>query len=152
MQGRQRRKVEPNYGGITSSINNGRAIEGNQDEILPMDKFGGYKTQVKETTKTRERLALRKVEVEEHFEIYWRLRKGSEWNVFLRPIRLRKNAETTISCRPGLARKKKEVYHQSGGGRNVHRCALVAYQSSRTHFRENVKHTRRNGMCWRWGK
>ena len=31
---------------------------GNQEEILAVDKFGGYKTEVKEETKRRESLAL----------------------------------------------------------------------------------------------
>ena len=47
-------------------------IGGNQEEILlSIEKFGGYKTEVKERIETRERLALRnKVKEEEHLEIY----------------------------------------------------------------------------------
>ena len=45
-------------------------IGGNQEEILlSIEKFGGYKTEVKERIETRERLALRnKVKEEEHLE------------------------------------------------------------------------------------
>ena len=53
----------------------------------------------------------KKVEGEEHLEIYGRVRgEIIIENVFTRPIGLRENAETAISCRgPGPARTKKEV-------------------------------------------
>ena len=88
-------------------------IGGNQEEILSTEKFGGYRTEVKEKIETRERLALRKkVKEEQHLrDIRWLKRRFRDENVFARPNGLRKNAETTISCRgPGSARKKKEVY------------------------------------------
>ena len=50
---------------------------GNQKEMLAIEKFSGYKTEVKERIERRERLALRKkVEGEEHLEIYGGLREG----------------------------------------------------------------------------
>ena len=42
---------------------------GNQEEILSIEKFAGYKIEVKEKIEIRERLALRnKVKEEEHFK------------------------------------------------------------------------------------
>ena len=50
---------------------------GNQKEMLAIEKFSGYKTEVKERLERRERLALRKkVEGEEHLEIYGGLKEG----------------------------------------------------------------------------
>ena len=51
-------------------------IGGNQEEILSIDKFAGYKTEAKEKIEMRERLALRnKVKEEEHLQIYGRSRE-----------------------------------------------------------------------------
>ena len=87
---------------------------GNQEDILPLiEDFKGYKTEVKENIKIRERLALRnKVKEEEHLrDLRGVKRRNRNENVFARPNRLRESAETAISCRrPGPASKKKEVY------------------------------------------
>ena len=80
--------------------------------MLSIEKFAGYKTEVKENIKIRERLALRnKVKEEEHLrDLRGVKRRNRNENVFARPNGLRKNAETAISRRgPGPARKKKEV-------------------------------------------
>ena len=46
-------------------------IGGNQEGILSIEKFGGYKRGAKERKEIRERLALRnKVKEEEHFKIH----------------------------------------------------------------------------------
>ena len=83
---------------------------GNQEELLPLEKFAGYKTEVKERPEIGEMLALRnKVKEEERLEIYGGLRRrnGNE-NVSARPNGLRENAETATSCGgPGPARKKR---------------------------------------------
>ena len=51
-------------------------IGGNQEEILSIEKFAGYKTEVKERIEIRERLALRnKVKEEEHLKVYGGLRE-----------------------------------------------------------------------------
>ena len=87
-------------------------IGGHQEEMLSIEKFAGYKTEVKENIKIRERLALRnKVKEEEHLrDLRGVKRRNRNENVFARPNGLRKNAETAISRRgPGPARKKKEV-------------------------------------------
>ena len=48
---------------------------GGAKKILPAEKFGGYKTEVKEVVEIGESLALRnKVKEEEHLEIYGGLR------------------------------------------------------------------------------
>ena len=46
-------------------------IGGNQEEILSIVRFAGYKTEAGEMIEIREKLALRnKLKGEEHFEIY----------------------------------------------------------------------------------
>ena len=45
---------------------------GNQEELLPLEKFAGYKTEVKERIETRGELALRNKVKEEHLEIHAR--------------------------------------------------------------------------------
>ena len=85
---------------------------GNQEEILSIEKFAGYKIEVKEKIEIRERLALRnKVKEEEQLrDVRTVKRKNRNENVFARPNGLRENAETAISCRgPGPARLKKEI-------------------------------------------
>ena len=49
---------------------------GDQEEVLSIEKFGGYKTELKERIEERERLALRnKVNEEKHLDIYGGLRE-----------------------------------------------------------------------------
>ena len=73
---------------------------GNQEEILSIEKFGGYKAEVKERIEIWERLALRnKVKEEEHLrDVRGVKRTGRDENVFVRPNGLHENAETAISC------------------------------------------------------
>ena len=90
-------------------------MEGNRrkEDILSVEKFGEYKTEVKESTESLERPALKKkVEGEEHLEIYGSLREEIEnENVFVRPNGLPENVETAVSCRgPGPARKNIKRY------------------------------------------
>ena len=48
-----------------------RDIGGNEENTLSIEKFAGYKTEVKENIEIRERLALKnKVKEKEHFEIF----------------------------------------------------------------------------------
>ena len=59
-------------------------VGGNQEEILSIEKFEGYKTEVKENIEIRERLALRnKVKEEEHLEIYGCLREEIGMKTYL---------------------------------------------------------------------
>ena len=91
----------------------GGHIGGNQEEMLTIEKFAGYKTEVEEKIQIRERLALRNKVKEEHSkEIYQGVkRRHRNENVFEPPNGLHENAVTAISCRePGPAKKKKEVY------------------------------------------
>ena len=53
-------------------------------EVQSIEKFGGYKTKVKERIEERERLALRnKVKEEKHLQIYRRLREDIEMKTSL---------------------------------------------------------------------
>ena len=86
-------------------------IGGNQEEILSIDKFAGYKTEVKEKIYIRERLALRnKVKEEEHLRDLRGLREEIGMKTYLLgPMDYAKTL-TAISCRgPGPARKMEEV-------------------------------------------
>ena len=90
-------------------------IGGNQEGILSIEKFGGYKRGAKERKEIRERKASAKEQGKRGGTLQdsrrVRRRNRNE-NVSARPNGLRDNAETVISCRePGPARKKKEVYH-----------------------------------------
>ena len=75
-------------------------IGGNQEEIPSIEKFAGYKTEVKERIEIRDRLALRnKVKEAEHLrDLRGVKRRNRNENVFARPNGLRENAETAISC------------------------------------------------------
>ena len=88
-------------------------LRGDQEEVLSIKKFGGYKTEVKEIIEERERLALRnKAKAEKHLRDI-RGVEGRYWDekISARPNGLREKAETAISCRrPGPTRKKKEIY------------------------------------------
>ena len=93
------------------------------------DKFGGYKTEVKETIETRDRLAPRnKVKEEEHLRDLLEVkRRHRNENVFARPNGLRENAETAISCRrSGPAERGILVFERRR--KKMHRCTLVAKQ------------------------
>ena len=60
-------------------------IGGNREEILSIEKFAGYKTEVKEKIEIREKLALRnKVKEEELLEIYAGLREEIKMKTYLR--------------------------------------------------------------------
>ena len=85
-------------------------LGGNEEEVLQLsiEKFAGYKTEVREKIEIREMLALRnKVKEEEHLrDLRAVKRRNRNENVFARPSGLRENAETAISCRGrGPARK-----------------------------------------------
>ena len=57
---------------------------GNQEEILSIEKFAGYKIEVKEKIEIRERLALRnKVKEKQHLEIYGGLREEIGMKTYL---------------------------------------------------------------------
>ena len=59
-------------------------VGGNQEEILSIEKFAGYKTEIKEIIEIRERPALRNlVKEEEHLEIYGGLREEMGMKMYL---------------------------------------------------------------------
>ena len=59
-------------------------IGGNQEEILSIEKFAGYKTEVKENIELREGLVLRnKVKEKEHLDIYGELREEIGMKTYL---------------------------------------------------------------------
>ena len=73
---------------------------------MSIEKFAGYKTEVKENMQICEMSALRnKVKEEEHLHMNGGVKRTE--HVFAPPTGLRENAETAISGRgPGLARRK----------------------------------------------
>ena len=96
----------------------GYIIGGNQ-EILSMEKFGGYKTEVKGRIESRETLALRN-KVKEEVHLLIEIQRGVKTrcrneNVFARPNGLLDNAETGparkyIYIHDASSRKEEEKY------------------------------------------
>ena len=58
-------------------------LRGDQEEIVSIEKLGGYKAEVKETVKERERQTLRNKLREKHLEIYGGLREGIAKKMYL---------------------------------------------------------------------
>ena len=87
---------------------------GDQQEVLSIEKFGGYKTEVKERLEGRGRLALRnKVKEEKRFEIYGRLREDVGVKTYVhgqmnyaKKLKLRFRVGDLIL----RTRKKKDIY------------------------------------------
>ena len=98
-----------------------------------------------------------RVEGEEHLlrEMYGRLREQTGIKTYLHaPVHYTKtrNLPLRVGNLAMPARRKRHVYQQSGGGgKDAPICDLVAKQRVELTLWENVKCTRRNGMCWRWG-
>ena len=74
-------------------------LGGDQEEILSIEKFGGYTTEVKERVEERERLVVRnKAKKEKHLEIYGGLREDIGMKTHLHgPMDYAKRL--AISCR-----------------------------------------------------
>ena len=86
-------------------------LGGNQEEILSIEEFGGFKTKVNERIETQSKASAKKQAEKGGTPTRRVERRCRNENVFARPNGLRENAETVISCRePGPARTKKEVY------------------------------------------
>ena len=58
-------------------------LGGGQEEVLSIEKFGGYRTEVKERIKEKERLAVRNKVKEKYLEIYGGLREDTEMKTYL---------------------------------------------------------------------
>ena len=122
---------------------------GDHEGVLSIEKFGGYKTEVKERIEERERQALRnKVRENKHLEMYGGLRE--DIGIQTKPNGLREKAETAISCRgPGLTRKKRYSSSREEEDVATNMCSCGTTIESRTHLLivgECVKYTRRNEM------
>ena len=98
--------------------------KGNQEEILSMEKFGGYKTEVKERIKKRERLALRiMVKEQEDFEIYG----GSREDVLIGSKRYLRRLAKTLKLRSrvgdlDLPERRKRYAGSQEAVEDVHIC------------------------------
>ena len=80
-----------------------------------MEKFGGYKTEVKERIEKKEMASVKKEGGRGRTVRGMREVMRRDWNenVVTRPNELRENAETSTSCRGRRpARKKAEVVYQ----------------------------------------
>ena len=109
-------------------------LQGNQEEVLlPIEKFGGYKTEVKERIEARVRLALRnKMNGEDHLDIYGEFEDERNDKVFARPNDLRENADAAFASRgrgPGRARKKIYIPVIGWKRKKAYRSAPVATQT-----------------------
>ena len=101
---------------------------GNQEDIVSIEKFAGYKTEVKERIEIRERLALRnKVKEGEHLEIYGGLREEIGMKTHLRgPMDYAKTLK--LRFRVGDLDLPERRGMPVVGRRKMLRCALVAKQ------------------------
>ena len=107
-------------------------IRGNQEDILSKEKFGGYKTELKDMIKARQSLALRHKSKEEgHILIDIRRDKRSyrNENAFHGPMDYAKTMK--LRFRAGdldLPERRKRYTNQRSrrGGRRTDRCALAA--------------------------
>ena len=105
-------------------------LGGGQEEVLYIEKFDGYKTEVKQIMEERERQALRnKVKEIKHVEIYGGLREDIGMKTYLHgPMNYAKNLK--LRCRVGdldLPERIK-IYIPAVGRRRtgLHICARVA--------------------------
>ena len=86
-------------------------LGGNQEEILSIEEFGGFKTKVNERIETQSKASAKKQAEKGGTPTRRVERRYRNENVFARPNGLRENAETTILSKgPQPSRKKKEVY------------------------------------------
>ena len=79
-------------------------------DTLSVEKFAGYKTEVKERIYIYTSVAKKQGEGGGTLIDFRGVKRNRIEDLLARPNGLRENAETAISCRgPGPARKKKEV-------------------------------------------
>ena len=106
-----------------------KEIEGNQEEILSIEKFAGYKTAVKEKIETKARITLRnKVKEEEHLEMYGGLREEIGMKTYLHdPMDYSKTLK--LRFRAGdLDLPERRATPVVERRMKMHKCALVAKQ------------------------
>lgn len=104
------------------------------EKLLSIDKLGGYKTEVKETVKGRERLALRQKAKGGTFRYYTGgERRDRNENVIARPNKLRENVVQALARKgPGLCREEERGMPVVGGWKRkrANRGALEATQTT----------------------
>ena len=97
---------------------------------MSIEKFGGYKTKVKERVQQRERLALRnKVKEEKHLEIYGGLRKDIGMKTYLHgPMNFAKKLKLRFREGNLDLREGRDIPVLGKRRTWVHMCARVAQQ------------------------
>ena len=141
------KKITKRASWITSS----RKYERDQEEVLFIEKFGGYKTEVKQIIEERERQALRnKVKDVKHVEIYGGLREDIGMKTHLHgPMDYAKKLK--LRCRVGdldlPQRRKIYTSNREEEDGATHTCSCGSTIESRTHIVGDLKYSRRNGMC-----
>ena len=105
-------------------------IGGNQGEILSIEKFAGYKTEVKERPEIGEMLALRnKVKEEERLEIYGGLRDEMGMKTYLHgPMDYVKTLKLRLRVGDLDLPEKRGMPIADRRRTKMHRCALVPTQ------------------------
>ena len=107
-------------------------IGGNQEEILlSIEKFAGYKTEVKERIELRERLALRnELKEEEHLrDIRGGYEKRLECRLYSRgPMNYANALKLRVRVGDLELPERRKRYTRSRAEEKMHRCALVAKQ------------------------
>ena len=113
-------------------------LRGDQEEVLSIEKFGGYKTEVKERMEEGERLALRNtVKAEKHGEIYGGLRENVGMKMYLHgPTDCAKTLK--LQFRGGDVdlpeRRKKYTNSREEEDVAINRCLCGTAVESRTHI------------------
>ena len=134
---------------------------GDQEEVLSIERFGGYKTEVEEIIEEiieeREGLALRnRVKEEKHLEIYGGLREDIGMKRYLHgPMNYAKKLKLRFRVEDlDLPERRKRYTSSREEDMDAHMCPCCTTTESRTHIveeceicKENAKYIRRNGMC-----
>ena len=113
-------------------------LGGDQEEVLSMEKFSGYKTEVKEILEERERLALRnKMKEEKHLEIYGGLREDIGMKAYLHgPMDYAKKLKVQFRVGDLDLPERRKRYASSREEEDVaiHMCMCGTTIESRTHI------------------
>ena len=115
-----------------------KELGGDQEEVLSIEKFGGYKTEEKERVEARERQVLRnKVKEEEHLEIYGALRKYIGMKTYLHgPMdyanRLKPRFRAEDLDLPEIRRRYASSWEKEDVA--THMCPCATTIESRTHI------------------
>ena len=119
-------------------VHGGGFVGGNKDEVLSIGESAGYKTKVRDMITTREKGALRrKVDKEEHLQIYGGLREGIGMKTYLHgPMDAAKNLKLRFRVGDLDLPERRKRYGSSRGEQDedTQKCRCGKAIESRTHI------------------